>query len=88
METGTTTSTTTYFPGRVQDFERAPWLPCLDLAQARDREANWCADYVEHGCLELAADKARAVRLMRDEDLRLGEAFRAAYREWKTSVAA
>lgn len=79
----------TDFPYRVADFERAPWLPVVELEKTCDRLARWVA-------LDVAADSvsaqtrrdAQAVRLMRDEDMRIVIAYGAAYRDWKASVAA
>lgn len=77
------------FEARVTDFERAPWLPCIELAKERDFLANNVAEDVARGWMsDRVVRDAQAVHLMRQEDLRILIEYGAAYREWKTSVAA
>lgn len=77
------------FPHRVTDFERAPWLPVGELADARNYLANCVASDVAHDYMSPRVRRdAQAVRLMRDEDTRILIAYGEAYREWKASVAA
>lgn len=81
-------STTAYYPGRISDFERAPWLPADRLADERNFLAVFVARDVARGRVdEFVVEDARAVALMHAEDMRLGDAYRAGYRAWKAAQA-
>lgn len=77
-----TTTAPPRFDAQVTDFERAPWLPVTDLARERAFLAGVVACAVDRGTGHLYADYAHDVVLMRDEDLRIGQAYRDAYQAW------
>jgi hypothetical protein len=79
---------------RITDFERAPWLPVLELAKTRGFYGEMCADYLlrydvigDTYYLDVAREYARDVKAMRAEDSRIGDAYRAAWRESQAVVA-
>ena len=85
----------TTFDLQVTDFERAPWLPVLDLARERHFMADLACDYLARGLRadtpgryeDIAREYAVASSLMRAEDHRIGAAYREAYQAWKAAQA-